>query len=163
MKFNTSARHCKKLAGAPTTPPIRLQERPRWLANGSKSASDGSRSAQDASRSAQDGSRSAQDTFRTAPQAPKKPPRRLQERPRRPQSLQDTSKRVPRTTHGGPQGSPSACRDALCSIQGLPEDMTSRLSCEQNLSNPAASAAKALSSSACRLVRRRTAGQWIDG
>ena len=38
----------------------------------------------------------------------------------------------------------------------------SRLACVQSLSNPAASTTKALSSSSCGLVRRRTADQYID-
>ena len=108
---------------------------------------------QEACRSAQDVSESAQE-----------PPRRLEDASK---NLQE-GQRAPKTCPRGPQEPPMEGHRGLqvlarmpFAVQGLPEDMTSRLPCEQSLSNPAASAAKALSSSACRLVRRRTAGQEV--
>ena len=99
---------------APKTPLEWLQERPRRVPDGSRSAEDGSRSAQDASRS-------TQDTSHTAPGALKTRPRRLQERPRRPPEPPRHLQELPRLFQEGPRNhswrSPSACQDAFCSTR----------------------------------------------
>ena len=156
------------LPRAPKTPLGRLQGLPRHLPDAFRSAQDASRAPkrcprrlQEHSRGLQDGSRSAQDASHTAPAALQRPPRVPKSLQDGAKSLQDASKSTQdasKSTQDASKRSPGASMEGHRVLQlpvrrpfakqGPPNDLTTRPSCGQSLSNPTAGTAKALSSSA---------------